>query len=76
MSEPVKAPIKSLIQMKDSRFVYKDADNKLLVVVEGMQPLDKAVSSNGQSSVTNSYSCEVCHKFWGDSKSIMMQQHH
>jgi len=32
------APIKSLIQIKDSRFVYKDADNKSLVVVEGTQP--------------------------------------
>jgi len=30
-----KAPIKSLIPIKDSRFVYKDADNKSLVVVEG-----------------------------------------
>ena len=54
--------------------MYKDADNKLLVVVEGMQPLDRAVSSSGQSSVTNSYSCEVCHKFQGDSKSMRQHQ--
>ena len=84
MSEPVydylddkhgsKAPIKSLIQIKDSRFVCKDADNKLLVVVEGTQPLDKAFSSSGQSSVTKSYPCEVCHKFQGESKSMRQHQ--
>ena len=68
-----KAPIKSLIKIKDSRFVYKDAHYKLLVVVEETQPqaLDKVVSSSGQSSETNSCSSkEVCHKFEGDSKSI------
>jgi len=69
-----KVPIKSLIQIKDSRFVYKDADNKLLVVVEWMQSLDKVVTSSGQSSLTNSYSCEVCHKFQGDSKSMWQHQ--
>jgi len=80
VSEPVydkhksKSPIKSLIQIEDLRFVYKDADNTLLVVVEGTQPLDKAVSSSGQNSVTNSYSCEVCDKFQGDSKSMRQHQ--
>jgi len=69
-----KAPIKSLIQIKNLRFVCKDADNKLLVVVEGTQPLDTLVSSSGQSSVTNSYSCEVCHKFQGDNKSMRQHQ--
>jgi hypothetical protein len=69
-----KAPIKSLTQIKDSRFVYQDADNKFLVVVEGTQPLGKAASSSGQSSVTNSYSCEVCHKFQGDRKSMRQHQ--
>jgi len=58
-----KSPIKFVIQIEDLGFVYKDADNTLFVVVEGTQPLDKAVSSSGQNSVTNSYSCEVCHKF-------------
>jgi len=54
--------------------VYQDADKKSLVVVEGTQPLGKATSSSGQSSVTNSYSCEVCHKFQGDRKSMRQHQ--
>ena len=68
------APIKSLTQIKDSRFVYEDDDNTLLVVVECTEPLNKVVSSSGQSSVTNSYSCEVCHKFEGDGKSMRQHQ--
>ena len=46
------ASIKSLTQIKDPRFVYTDTDNKLLVVVEGTQPLSKVVSLSGQNSVT------------------------
>jgi len=68
------ASIKSLTQIKDPRFVYTDTDNKLLVVVEGTQPLSKVVSSSGQRSVTNSYKCEVCHKFEGDGKAMRQHQ--
>jgi len=40
-----KEPLKSLIQIQDSRFVYEDANRRLLVVVEETQSFDKVVWS-------------------------------
>jgi len=35
-----KAPIKSAMKIKESGFMYEKAVNKLLVEVEGTQPVD------------------------------------
>jgi len=60
-------------KIKDLRSVYLDTDGKLLLRVDGTQQLDNIVESSQQNYGTTTYSCEVCHKFQGDSKA--MRQH-